>query len=584
MTQASLNQVKSHIPKLTVGKIQLRPIADVLRFDRVMMRDVSPEAVFRLIQENKDLEEWIRNEIHLSGKARRFVEAALKGDGTYWEDGRGHRPSPSVLRTLIYRLFSANQRGGGSRISGYPLIELDPNKYVGMEAFYRIEKEIMRRGDDAYDGLGSDDVRRLSGYHIKIGRPYAKKLIQATSLVAKGIDRVSANLSVEVKRRRDIGESIGVEDLSVWCCDNLSRLMAVPEGGGRFIAKVDFLLCPPASLREEVLNKGSVNEALAKELREALQKGEFCLSAIDISGGGAGVGISETVARHWGFESSGNLQAYVEHLLHAYYRLNARPPTQVVIMPRTDEYRTFGSEEYIPLRAAFRERGYPSYIVTSEMYQEQLSGNSGRVRIGSVDGEDIIMGGDHRTLVVRRYTYLRERQEGLRGVIPLHPRGTTVLPSDESRIVASDCRVNLRMLDRVTKPLRGSQDENQNGPFQIIPFAFLKLGEPNAAYAAQGFLASCMDQWPEVKYLGGVAKPVDKVLVSKGGGVRSAYPLPPIPTNRDLIDRMVEPLFRNLLEKGVGEIVVMPNVLPVVVDQHHRILPKFEVRMISLGA
>jgi hypothetical protein len=583
MMDPSLSKPKSRISKWTVGKIQRKPIVDVLRFDRVLLENASPDEVLRLIRESKDFENWVRDALLPGGKGEKLIEAAQREDRTYLEGGRRVRLSPSDVRTVLFHLFSANQRGGGSRISAYPLIEVDSKKYVGVESFYSAEKDILLERRDASHGPATEDMVRLSGYHIRIGRPYAQKLIQATSLLARGIDRVSANLSVEVARRRGCNEATGVEDVTVWCSEHLKKLLAVPNSGGRFIAKADFLLYPPPSLREKALKRGAVNRNLGIELRDTLQKGEFCLSVFDVSGGGAGVGLSEWVAQHWGFRSSGNLETYVDQLLHEYDRLNPEPPTQVLILPSARDFRNFGSVEYIPLWRAFRERGYRSYIGTSEMYQERLFENPEELRMRSVDDEDIVICGEERTLIVRRYMYLYDDRNEPGGTIPRHPPGTTVLPSDESRIVASDCRVNLPLLQHVTRSMRGSPGEDQLGPFQVIPFAILKLEDPNAAYAAQGFLASCTDQWPEVNYLGGVVKPVDKVPVPEGAVVPSAYPLPPVPTTQRVIDRMVKPLFDNLLEKGVREVVVMPNLLPFVVDQHHCVLPKFEIRMISLG-
>jgi hypothetical protein len=269
--------------------------------------------------------------------------------------------------------------------------------------------------------------------------------------------------------------------------------------------------------------------------------------------------------------------------MHEFDRLNSEAPTQVVIMPSSSDMRDFGSDEYVVLWKAFREKGYRTYVATSEMYQERLSEGPKRLVTTSIDGEHIIIGGEEKTLIVRRYMYLYGDKKELRGIIPRHPPGTTVLPSDESRIVASDCRVNLPMLEHATRSIQESPGDNRLSPFQIIPFAILKLQDPNAVYAAQGFLASCSDEWPEVNYLGGVVKPVDKVLGDEGDVVRSAYPLPPIPTTGYIIDAMVKPLFANLIERGIGEVVVMPNVLPFIVDQHHRVMPKFEIRMISLG-
>jgi hypothetical protein len=583
MMGMKLAKPKSTISRLTVGKIQLKPLADVLRFDLLLQKGPT-DTVFQLVQESKDFETWVRNEFRKGGKGEKLIEAAQREDRTYSEGGKRASLSPSDLRNLVFRLFSVNQRAGGSHISAYPLIELDSGNYLGVETSYSPEKELVLRGNDISRTSGLDDMRRLSGYHIRIGRPYASILIQATSLLARRIDRVCANLSDEVMRRKGHQRTIGVEDLSVWCSEHLQRLMAMPNQGGRFIAKADFVLYPPPSLREKVLKQGSVTQALATELRDSLQKGEFCLSVFDISGGAAGVGLSERVSRHWGFPSSGNLESYVQHLMHAFDRLNSEAPTQVVIMPSSSDMRDFGSDEYVALWKAFREKGYRTYIATSEMYQERLSESPERLVTTSIDGEDIIIGGKEKTLIVRRYMYLNADKKEPRGIIPRHPPGTTVLPSDESRIVASDCRVNLPMLEHATRPICGSRGKDPLSPFRIIPFAFLRLEDTNAVYTAQGFLASCMDEWPEVGYLGGVVKPVDKVVFSGREAVRSAYPLPPIPTSSHVIDKMVRPLFDNLLQRGVGDVVVMPNILPLVVDQNHSVLPKFEIRMISLGA
>lgn len=572
-----MDKPKNFISRIAVGKIQRKPILDVLSFDMALLNNVSTDALIQLIQNNKGFEKWVINDLRRGTLGERLSEAESS------DQGRA-RIKHSDLRAVIFSLFSDNQRAGGSRISGYPLIEIDSQACVGLEAEYEPQKDIVFMPNEGKEDASHDDMARLSGYHIKVGRPYAKTIKQVMSLIARGVDRISANLSCEVTSQLRDKEDVSVEELSAWCSDNLGKLMAKPNSRGRLISKVDFFLYPPPAMREKILKQSSINKRQATALRVALQKGKYFLSAFDISGGAAGVGISEVVARHWGVQSSNNLATYVDSLLGEHDRRNNSTPSQIIVMPCEADLKTFGSVEFAPLCRAFRERRYPCHVVTSEAYQDQLSKSPDRVSVRNIDGDIVIVGGEERTLIVRRYTYLYEGNEQSRGAIPRHPFGTTVLPSDESRIIASDCRVNLRMLDHVTKPLRGEPGEGQRGSFQLIPFTFLKLEDANASYAAQGFLASCTDGWPEVKYLGGVVKPVDKMPVSEAGVVRSAYPLPPIPTSRHVIDIMVKPLFESLIAKGVDEIVVMPNILPLVVDQNYGVLPKFEIRMISLGA
>lgn len=577
-----MKAISRSISHLTLGKIQLNPVENVFKWDRRLLQDPSIHNLLQMIGEDQDFARFIAHNARNS--AARMIEAANSADGRYAEHGKRRSPRFSQLRDIIFNLFSADQRGGGSRICSLALVELDPQKNVGLHALHLPHKEALFRSNAELKGIALNGTASLSGYRIKIGRPYAEIMFRVTKMVADAIDRVSANLSIAADCRRENGETIEVEDLTRWCSSNLPELISTENAGGRLISKVDFFLYPPKYLRAAVADKGFVTKDLAAELRNALQNGQYHLSAFDISGGSAGVGTSEILARHWGFATSGIQAAYAESLLDAYQRLNQRPPTQVVIMPNAVDLMNLAALEYLPLRELFRNRGYRTYIVTSEAYEAGLDIDPKRVRMQSIDGRKFTVGQGEWTLIVRRYAYLFEGRGRGKGIIPQHPQGATVLPSDESRIVASDCRINLNIMKRLETVLVEGSTGGQRQNFQVLPWIILKLEDLQAPDSAVSFLASCVDQWPEVKYLGGILKPVDKIPPSPSGYAQPTFPVPPIPISQLTLDTMVKPLFTNLLTKGVDEVVVMPNILPLVVDQNQVLLPKMEIRMIAIRA
>jgi hypothetical protein len=569
------------VSRLTLGKIQLNPLENILKWDRRLLQDPRLDTILTMIREDNAFAHFITQITR--GSALRLVEAVHDADGRYAQGRKRRRPRFSQARDVIYNLFSADQRGGGTRLCSQPLFELDPHKYSGLHAVYQPSREVLFHGDAELVPPVYRNPDRLSGFHVKVGRPYAEILLTATEEIADGIDRLSANLSKEVIHRMEAGaERIDVEDLTQWCTSRFWQLTTTANRGGRLISKVDFFLYPPGKLRAAALRNGGVDAELSAALRKALQRGGYHVSAFDISGGAAGVGKSEILARHWGFETSGLERAYADALLNAFLYINRRPPDQIIIMPSRLDLVSFASVEYLPLQKTFQERGFRTHIADSEAYQAELCRNPSQVRLHDVDGTELYVGGGVRTLIVRRYNYLNEAHGITQGIIPAHPLGTTVLPSDESRIVASNCQINLMLLHERQEAIRGRLDEDHGQRFKEIPFLFLRPDDARAPSVVSDFLASCADEWPEVCYLGGIVKPVDKLPPSPSGQFQPVFPIPAIPLSAQTVDQMVKPLFNNMIFKGVGEVVLMPNILPLIVDQNNRLLPKMEVRMIAI--
>ena len=141
----------------------------------------------------------------------------------------------------------------------------------------------------------------------------------------------------------------------------------------------------------------------------------------------------------------------------------------------------------------------------------------------------------------------------------------------------------MNIIKRLEADLREGLANGQRQNFLILPYLILNLEDRQAPESVTSFLASCVNEWPEFTYMGGVLKPVDKITTSQPGIPQPAFPIPPLPIDQSTVDTIVNPLFTNLLSKGVKEVVMTPNILPLIVDQNHLLLPKMEIRIIAFS-
>lgn len=497
--------------------------------------------------------------------------------------------TPTDMRMIFEQLFSLVGRSAGSRLAGVPLTILD-------ESTQGIKTQDIHDFPNAINinykyGNNNEILNNfaLSPRKIVIGQPYADNMQKASKLVMQAIDIVSRKLDEyivkqKIQKRKIVSVEKVVEyalkHVNEWILD--STLIQYEGQPSRTHQQMDFFLIPTVNTRKVLIedvkkhkHRGIISISVKELLQKETQKGNLRLVIFDISGGGYGTGLSESIAKLAGYKSSGYMDAYIESLISGYEIKMGRRPKNIVLSPRKADL-TLAAFEYIPFVKKLRKQGIQAEIILAEQLEEVLCNYDEKkpFRVKTWNGKIITP-----ELIAKRFTFLGEGQEkeGDRGHIYTGlPEGVVILPSPVSRIPASDKRVNGVILEALQPQLR------QIG-VDVIPSISLSIVDRNSVEKVVKKIIKFgeinKDEYPEIKFLGLILKVDDKRPGRKGKGdeVVSAYPISAgIIQKINNIDNQVEikqfihsVLFHrinNLIDKGVQNIIVQPNLLTIFAD------------------
>ncbi len=440
--------------------------------------------------------------------------------------------TPTDMRMIFEQLFSLVGRGAGSRLAGVPLTILD-------ESTQGIKTQDIHDFPSAINinykyGENKEALNNfaLSPRKIVIGQPYANNIQKASRLVMQAIDVVSQKLDEYIIKQKL--QKIPVEEVVEYALMHINqwvldlKLMKYNGPSSRTHQQMDFFLFPTVNTRKMIIkdaekNRGLLSSSAQELLQQETQEGILRLAIFDISGGAYGTGLSESIAKLAGYESSGYMDTYIESLITGYEVRMGKKPKNIVLSPRKADL-TLAAFEYIPFVEKLREQGIQAEIILAEQLEEALRNYDKQkpFQVMTWDGKIITP-----ELIAKRFTFLGEGQEkeGDRGYIYTKlPEGVMILPSPASRIPASDKRVNGAILEALRPQLKQIGVDvtpsislsivDKNSIEKVIK-KIIKFGEIN------------VDEYPEIKFLGLVLKVDDKHPGRKGKGdeVVSAYPI-----------------------------------------------------------
>lgn len=550
-----MNHLAFRVPQITSGKTQTISIEKILTiYRRLSMARKEQDFLVQVLALCLDEEtKLFFLNLFPAGK-QATVNTGLK-------EGR---LSPANARHIFEQLFSILGRGAGSRLAGVPLVTLHDD-FNGVRANFHPEFERTYEGQTTLNGELYTDSAKMSGWHFQIGLPYSKNMTVATQIISQN---VSAFAAVVARHQSEWGSN-DIDDITKWVVKNFDQLLEeslTEEVCGRPLLQMDYFLLPPSGIRKQILERGIFGDKEKSLLEIALLQGQYSIATFDISGGAGGVGLSELMSQQWLGEKSQHFDFYTQTLLQAFQREKGQLPNRIILVPRKADL-TILTIEYMPLKERFEKMGFPTFIVPMEELQTFST------TLQTLEGDVIDLNDGERTMVVKRFTYLKEGEDGHRGLVlpaTVFNENCVIVPAPISRLSASDKTVNLKLLRTLKQPL------NENG-VTIIPSLTCACNE-DAIPGISKFLVECSRKWPEATHLGGVLKTPDKTPGRAGvGELVSAYPIPAAPFTEDTIRVFVLPLIQKLAQYGVEEIVIMPNVLPL--------LPfdagKLEIKMMS---
>lgn len=532
---------------------------------------------------------------------------------------------PSDARYVLDQIFSSLGRSAGGRLAGAPLTTLNTNVYgVESKNVKRMAREI--RTTYVYGNRSGENSFSLVKRKITIGQPYVDRLLKAAKVVTQTVDAVSRSLDDYVRKEGDAGkDKLSVEKLSAYALEHLEtwlkRKGALMFDGirSRTHLNMDFYFLPDSVGRKLLIddllkNKGCLSDTAKKYLQERTRTGALKLAILDISGGAGTTGLSEFVAALSGHKEAGSINAYINSMMDTYEYMYGKKSHSVVICPRMDDL-TLLSTEYIPIVEALKKRGIQSYIVLAEQLEESLEKWNGKDLFKTVTWDGQII---YPELVAKRFTFLGAGVNNTtnRGYIRTElPPGMMIIPSPVSRIPASDKRINSKIiallqreLEKIgvvvipTKTIAIVDRNTMESIDQNIEHADEKnieiLKEKKLQYIRRGiqqaieniitFAQKNLKEWPEIEFLGLILKLDDKRpgRTGKGGELVSAYPIPAgiltAAIQRRTVSATTKPSdwekqelylheivahrISDLVEKGVYDIVIQPNVLTVFAD------------------
>lgn len=528
--------------------------------------------------------------------------------------------NPSNARYILDRVFSSVGRSAGGRLAGVPLATLHKDR-IGIEA--KIVKNIDNefRAKYVYGKFSGENTFSIKKRRVKIGQPYVDRLIQASKLVTQVIDLVGRHLDEYIKNNSSEEKNLfSVEKLSEFALKNLEIWFkdkdALTYNGrrSRTHQNMDFFFLPDKKIRKKIINdtkknNGFISDQLKKLLQKETLKGTLQLAVVDISGGGGTTGLSQFVAKLLGYKESGSMHAYINSMVATYENKYGKKPSSIIICPRIDDL-TLTSIEYIPIIEGMIRCGIKVNIVLAERLEESLQKWDGKSRFTTVtwDGRTIVP-----ELVAKRFTFLGAGLNDTtdRGYVRAKlPPGVEILPSPASRIPASDKRINSKILELLKPKLEKlgvvviptkvitivdrnkmetfdnqlkKADINNSVKLQKIKDNYVKQGVGMAIKDIITFAKNNQKEWPEIGFLGLILKLDDKRpgRAGKGGELVSAYPIPTgilkaVIDNRKIskeqekykfyFDEIITHRINNLVNKGVYDIIIQPNLLTAFSD------------------
>lgn len=540
------------VPKITTGKCQLVGSESLLRFGTLLspMTDLS-----RLAQVIGETE-----------FAPFFEDPVFK----YYPPER-----------KLEMIFSIVGRGAGSKLAGSPLFELKDD-FQGLATPIEDIEGINIAVKAIYGTRIIKNSVRLSPLVGTVGQPFSSNLPEATKIIAQAVDTVSNNL--EITLQASGRTKIGVEEATDLIRNNLPTLIRASRDSipGREVLQMDFFLIYPAEVRRRMIETFITNgnlDQMRGELAELTRQGTMRASVFDISGGSGGVGITEFLSQRVLARSSGHMDAYMDAIIFGANSRLGKAPANAVITPRQTDM-TLMNFEYLPAEIALKDRVSGDVgISTLELLQASIEACGNRLDVPILNGKVI-----KPDMVVKRFTFPNEgKGAGYRGDLFVQmPKGVTMTPPNSSRIVASDKRVNLRIVEML---------KDQLIPLGIDPIPFLDLDLRSGNFEVLSeqvveFMVSNRGAYPEIDFFGAVVKTGDKIPGREkiAGEVISAYPIPSsVMVNPEMRRAFVVKKLRELYLRGVSGVIIQPNILSLVADNQGNIAPKFEVKMMAFA-
>ncbi len=560
------------VPQVTIGKSQLVSPENLLRFGTTVSLAATRDELASRINE------LVAGSPEFNGYFTTSIDTA---DGVVEQPITFYTPERKTEM-----LFSMVGRGAGSKLAGTPLFELRDD-IQGLTGTVTPELDTNLTLQSRYGARLIQNTVRLSPLRACVGQPYAEGLVAATQLVADAVDTVSGNLCRMLAPTNKV--RVPVEEITAVARAHLSSLLNAPPTEmtpGRELLQMDYFLLYPPETRRQILEtfmaQGNL-EGLEPPLASLTREGKLRLTIFDISGGAGGVGISEMLSQKLLGKSSGHVDAYISALLASYETKTGRLPKTVLIVPREADLTLMNVEYTILEDALFRVPGIEAVGITTMEILEQcleVSGRTGgKLTVPTLKGDVIAP-----DLIVKRFTFLGEgRCIGCRGdVLVTLPHGVVMEPSNASRLVASDKRINSPILAALTAKLAPLGVE-------VMPYLDLDLASCSLKGASDEivqFMEQNKRRYPEIAFLGAVLKTTDKIPGREGvaGEVISAYSIPAsVLSSLEMRRAFIGKKLRELALKGVKGVIVQPNVLSLVVDNEGTLLPKFELKMMAFA-
>lgn len=548
-----LTQTREFVmPKITTGKCQLVPAESLLLFGTSLSRAGSLDELAQRIDSSEFAPYFDTDPVFKFYPPERKLEM----------------------------IFSIAGRGAGSKLAGSPLFVLeDGAQGLTMDA-----------GDMAGETVSLEETHgerriknsvRLSPLRGVIGQPFSRNLPQATERIARAIDTVSTNLQLALERTKK--DRVSVEEVTEFAKRNLPMFLqpASAISPGREVLQMDFFLFYPPDVRkrmlQEFIEKGTL-EDMRDELSTFTREGNMRAAVFDISGGAGGVGITEFLSERLLGTPSGHMDAYLDAVLSSAEARLGKRPRRVAIVPRNADM-TLMNFEYVPVEKALKKRGLEEAgISTLELLQAAIEA-------GDTLSVPLLNGAVMRTdTILKRFTFPNEgKGAGYRGDVFVRlPEGVTMSPLNSSRIVASDKRVNLQIVEALGDELRA---------LGVDPIPSLDIDLNGGSFEDLGdriieFMDRQRNAYPEIDFLGAVVKTGDKIpgREKTAGEVISAYPIPPsVFSGGEMKRAFIDKKLRELFLRGVSGVIVQPNIMSLVADNEGVIAPKFEVKMMAFA-
>lgn len=557
-------------------------------------------------------------------RAERIVEIAYIIPGKVRSEQKNINPSDA--RYILDQTFSLVGRSAGGRLAGAPLTTLHRDiQGVKINIIRNIDDEI--RVKYIYGKYSGENTFSIKKRRVRVGQPYTDRMIQASKLVTQVIDAVGRRLDEYVQKYRTSKKMLfSVEKLSEYALGHIitwfgeKNTLSYNGRRSRTHQNMDFFFLPDKEIRKKIIedtqkNNGYISDPLKKLLQNETLKGMLQLGILDISAGAGTTGLSEFIAKLLNYRESGSMNAYINSMVTTFESKYDRKPNSIIICPRAEDL-TLTATEYIPAVEEIRRWGIKAEIVLAEQLEKSLRNWDGKSRFATTtwDGRTIIP-----ELVAKRFTFLGAglNNDKDRGYIRAKlPPGMEIIPSPSSRIPASEKRINSKILEllkpeleklrvviiptkaislvsrtkmeMINDTLKKATGQNKV-KLQGLKNQYVKQSIQNAVEDIIAFVQDNRAEWPEIEFLGLILKLDDKRpgRVGKGGELVSTYPIPAgilkiaihnnkliaegkIPNDlekcKEYLDEIVTHRILDLIDKGVCDIIIQPNLLTIFSD------------------